>query len=90
MKALVAVALIMAGTSAVAAESEQPKKEKKICKRMVGKSHSRLGSNRVCKTAAEWDAAAVAAEDDAAAIGVMSREAGVPSNSGGLGMGQPQ
>jgi len=35
--------------------SEQPKAERKICRRDYA-SESRMGSKRICKTAAEWKA----------------------------------
>ena len=42
------------GNSGAAAVAQaQPKQEKKICKRFDA-SESRLGSKRICKTAAEW------------------------------------
>ena len=52
--ALVSEPTAASGNSGAAAASQvQPKQEKKICKRFDA-SETRLGSKRVCKTAAEW------------------------------------
>ena len=48
--------LLLAASPAVAAtqpSTAPAKAEKKVCKRF-GPSDSRMGSKRVCKTAAEW------------------------------------
>lgn len=50
--------ILLAGSAATGATDPVPpvvpaKEEKKICKR-YGSSESRMGSNRVCKTVAEW------------------------------------
>lgn len=59
--ALFSVLLFASDTSAVAAQPEQasavaaeaPKEAKKICKREMA-TESRMGSKRICLTAAEW------------------------------------
>jgi hypothetical protein len=61
MIALLSVLLLASETPAAVAPStdvpaaEAPKEEKKICKR-EGSTESRLGSKRICLTAAEWKA----------------------------------
>jgi len=43
--------------------SPQAKEEKKICKREEGRTGSRLGSKKICKTKAEWEQSAREARD---------------------------
>ncbi len=59
--AAVACAGLLA-TPAVAQEATDapPKKERKICKRLE-QTATRMGSQRICKTAAQWEAEAEAA-----------------------------
>lgn len=61
MITLLSALLLAAETPAVVAPAadapaaEAPKEEKKICKR-EGNTESRLGSKKICLTAAEWRA----------------------------------
>ena len=60
MKALVAVAILITSAPLVAAAAEDgassAPKERLICRRRAGapSSDSRLGSQRICRTAAQW------------------------------------
>jgi hypothetical protein len=49
---------VSAAQAADGAEGAKPKKERKVC-RVYAKTTSRIGSDRVCKTQAEWDADAL-------------------------------
>ncbi len=74
MKAVVVVvALSMLSGTAVAGQSEpaQVKKERKICKREVV-TQSRVGGQRICKTAAEWNPGTVV-DDGADDVAVMDK-----------------
>ncbi|HEX8623364.1 MAG TPA: hypothetical protein VF718_15455 [Allosphingosinicella sp.] len=53
-----AAAISLAGTAA-AKEQPNPPKEKKICQ-VVESANGRIPERRICKTKAEWDAAAQA------------------------------
>jgi hypothetical protein len=60
MKALIAIALVVSSAPLIAAISEDgaspAPKERLICRRRAGapSSDSRLGAQRVCRTAAQW------------------------------------
>ena len=64
------VSAAQAADAAQAAPGAKPKKEKKVC-RVYAKTTSRIGSDRVCKTQAEWDADTL---DDAIAMEKFKNE----------------
>jgi hypothetical protein len=61
--AFVAAAVLLAAPTVVAAKSDKPAKEKKIC-RSVEQTGTRFSPPPVCKTAAEWAAGSEAARRD--------------------------
>lgn len=60
---IAAAALIVLPTVAVSAKSDQPAKEKKIC-RSTEVTGTRFASATVCRTAAEWNAIAESTRRD--------------------------
>ena len=73
MKALIALAMLVGTTPALAAVSDdqnasnqqsQPNQPRQICRRVPALSGSHVSRVRICRTAAEWRAASDSSTDD--------------------------